>query len=112
ADHDLKLDDALEIMQRERQTREDVYTYDALAWCLYKKGRFIEARVAIDQARRLGTQDARMFYHTGMIYDALGDRTQASKYLKLAIKTDSAFDVLQVEVARRKLRELGKQEQS
>lgn len=112
ADHDMKLDDALEIVQRERQTREDVYTYDALAWCLYKKGRFGEARAAIDQARRLGTRDARIFYHSGMIYDALGDRPQASKYLKLAIKTDSAFDVLQAEIARQKLGELGKQEQS
>jgi Flp pilus assembly protein TadD len=99
-------------MQRERQTRADVYTYDALAWCLYKKGRSVEAREAIDQARRLGTQDARIFYHSGMIYDALGDRAQAIKYLQLAIKTDSAFDVLQVEVARQKLRELGKQEHS
>ena len=111
-DHDMKLDDALGIMQRERQTRADVYTYDALAWCLYKKGRFVEAREAIDQARRLGTQDARIFYHAGMIYDALGDRAQAIKYLQLAIKTDSAFDVLQVEVARQKLREPGKQEHS
>lgn len=112
ADRDTKLDDALEIMQRERQTRGDVYTYDALAWCLYKKGRSVEAREAIDQARRLGTQDARIFYHSGMIYYALGDRAQATKYLQLTIKTDSAFDVLQVEVARQKLRELGQQEHS
>jgi len=112
ADRNIRLDDALGIMQRERQTRADVYTYDALAWCLYKKGRFVEAREAIDQARRLGTQDARIFYHSGMIYDELGDRARATRYLQLAIKTDSAFDVLQGDVARQKLRELGKQEHS
>ena len=36
-DHDMKFDEALAIMQRERVTRADIYTSDALAWCLYKK---------------------------------------------------------------------------
>jgi tetratricopeptide (TPR) repeat protein len=106
ADHDMKLEDALEIMRRESQARSDIYTADALAWCFYKKGQFAEARESIEQAMRLGTRDSRIFYHAGMIYDVLGDRRRASKYLKLALNTDMSFDVLQADVARRKLDEL------
>jgi tetratricopeptide (TPR) repeat protein len=106
ADHDTKLDKALEIMQRERAARADIYTSDALAWCLYKKGQLAEARESIEQATKLGTRDARIFYHAGMIYDGLGDWRQAAKYLKLALDTDFSFDVLQADVAKRKLDEL------
>jgi tetratricopeptide (TPR) repeat protein len=103
ADHDMKLDEALEVMQRERVARADIYTSDALAWCLYKKGRITEARESLEQAMRLGTRDGRIFYHAGMIYDALGERRLATKYLKLALDTDPSFDVLQVDVAKRRL---------
>jgi len=106
ADHDMKLEDALEIMRRESQARSDIYTADALAWCFYKKGQFAEAKESIEQAMRLGTRDSRIFYHAGMIYDVLGDRRRASKYLKLALNTDMSFDVLQADGARRKLDEL------
>jgi len=108
ADHDTRLDEALEVMRRERALRTDIYTLDALAWCQYKKGQLADARDSIEQAKRLGTRDARIFYHAGMIYDALGDRVNAAKYLKLALNTDRSFDVLQAGVAQRKLDELAR----
>lgn len=108
ADHNMKLDEALEIMRRERAARADIYTSDALAWCLFKKGQLAEAKEAIEQAMRLGTRDARILYHAGMIYDGLNDRQRAVKYLKLALDADFSFDVLQADVARRKLSELTK----
>src|SRR6185436_8872252 len=91
---------------REREGRADIYTADALAWCLYKKGKFSEAAAAIEQATRLGTRDARIFYHAGLIYDALGDQRRASRYLKLALNVDPSFDLLQAAVAKQKLDEL------
>jgi tetratricopeptide (TPR) repeat protein len=106
ADHDTKLDEALEIMQRERETRADIYTSDALAWCLYKKGQLSQAEAAIEQATRLGTQDGRILYHAGLIYDARGDQERASKYLRRALKVDPSFDLLQADVAQQKLEEL------
>jgi len=106
ADHGTKLDEALEIMKREHAAREDVFTYDALAWCLFKKGQFAEAAEAIKQAKRLGTRDARIFYHAGMIDDAMGDHRRAKKELQLALATDRTFNVLQAETAQRKLAEL------
>jgi len=106
ADHDTKLDEALQIMIQERDVRKDIYTFDALAWCLYKKGQFAEARESIEQAKRLGTRDARLFYHAGMIYDALGDRGRATKFLKLALDTDPSFDILHADVARQRIAQL------
>ncbi len=103
ADHDMKLDEALEIMKHERSGRADIYTLDALAWCLYKKGQLAEAREAIGQATKLGTRDALISYHAAMIYDAFGDSRLATKYFKLALETDPSFNVLQAEVARQKL---------
>jgi tetratricopeptide (TPR) repeat protein len=106
ADHDTRLDEALEIVRRERTTRSDIFTCDALAWCLYKKGHLAEAKVSIDQALRLGTRDARIYYHAGMIHKGLGKRDAAVRYLELALEADPAFDVLQVHVARQALAEL------
>lgn len=108
ADHNMKLDEALKIMRRERITRADIYTSDALAWCLFKKGQLAEAKESIEQATRLGTSDARIFYHAGMIYDALADRQRAVKYLKLALDADFSLDVLQADAAKLKLDELTK----
>ena len=104
ADHDVKLDEALTVARRERELRSDIYTSDALAWCLFKKGELTEAKTAMDEALRLGTQDARLFYHAGMIEQALGNRRNAVKYLQLALKINPSFNILQAEVARQTLR--------
>lgn len=106
ADHDMKLDEALAAARRERESRADIYTSDALAWCLYKKGLHAEAKTAIDEALRLGTRDANINYHAGMIYRALGERRAAAKHLQLALKINPSFGVLQADVARQALREL------
>lgn len=103
ADHDLKLDEALAIARREREWRADIYTCDALAWCLFKNGRFTEAQAAMNEALRLKTRDARLFYHAGMIADALGEKQAAVKYLKLALDINPAFDLLQSEIAKQAL---------
>lgn len=104
ADHDIKLDDALKIARRERAARSDIFTNDALAWCLYKKGELAESKTEIDTALRLGTRDARLLYHAGMIYKKLGDSHTAEKYLKQALAINPAFDVLQADVAKETLR--------
>jgi tetratricopeptide (TPR) repeat protein len=102
----MKLDEALAIARRERETRADIYTHDALAWCLYKKGELAEAKGAINEALRLGTRDARINYHAGMIYKALGESRAAAKHLQLALRINPSFDVLQADVARQTLHTL------
>ena len=106
ADHDMKLDEALSIARRERAARSDIYTDDALAWCLFKNGMLREAKEAMDEALRLGTRDARLFYHAGIIAEGLGERRAAQKYLQLALGTDPSFNVIQAEAARHALKEL------
>lgn len=103
ADRDARLGEALAIAERERAARNDIYTNDVLAWCLYKNGRIEEAKTAMDAALRLGTRDPRLLYHAGMIANALGDRRGGAKYLQEAIKLDPSFDALQADVARRTL---------
>jgi len=105
-DHDRNLDEALALARKERARRKDIYTCDALAWALYKKGLFAEAKAAMDEALRLNTRDPRLLYHAGMIAHALGDRRTAAVRLKAALELNPAFDVLQADAARRALREV------
>ena len=103
SDHDQKLDEALTTAQRERAVRHDIYTCDALAWALFKNKRLDEARKSMEAALRLGTRDARLYYHAGMIYDELGDHERATRYLNLALQMNPNFDVLQVDLAKKSL---------
>ncbi|MEW6206722.1 MAG: tetratricopeptide repeat protein [Acidobacteriota bacterium] len=92
ADRDTRLDEALEIARRARSKQSDIYTCDLLAWCLFKKGALAQARAAIIEAMRLGTKDARIYYHAGMIFDSLGESQKARKYLKAALDINATFD--------------------
>lgn len=106
ADHDIRLDEALAVAQRERAERSDIFTSDVLAWSLYKKGRFDEAKTAMDEALRLGTRDPKLLYHAGMIAAATGDNQKGAEYLKQALAINPAFDILQADVAKEKLKAL------
>ncbi len=103
ADHDTRLDEALDVARRERAERRDIYTADLLAWCLYKKGLHAEAKASMDEALRLGTRDPKLLFHAGMIALAAGDRAGGTKYLRQALAINPAFDVLQADTARRAL---------
>ncbi|HKO97149.1 MAG TPA: tetratricopeptide repeat protein [Pyrinomonadaceae bacterium] len=106
ADHDLKPDDAYGRAKREFETRRDIYAADALAWAALKAGKVDEAQAAIKDALRLGTQDARLFYHAGMIARARGDRASANEFLERALKLNKHFDPLQATIAANALKEL------
>jgi hypothetical protein len=58
------------------------------------------------QALALGTRDAKLLYHAGMIEAALGNDTAARGYLEDALATDPSFDPLGVRTARTTLAEL------
>ena len=106
ANHDRTLDEALALASRELEVRKDIYGYDALAWALYKNGRYQEAADAIHSAMSLGTRDGMLYYHAGMIYMALGDDLQAQAMLSQALSINSHFDLLQSRVARETLQGL------
>jgi tetratricopeptide (TPR) repeat protein len=102
-DHNKNLAEALTRAQQERTQRKDIFTCDMLAWALYRNGRMQEAKTAIDEALRLGTQNARISYHAGMIHNALGMKQSALKYLQEALAMNPTFDLLQAKVAREAL---------
>jgi tetratricopeptide (TPR) repeat protein len=105
ADHDLKSGEAYQLAKREYETRRDVYGADALAWAALKAGKIDEARQAAKDALRLGTQDAKLFYHAGMVARAAGDRAAAQDYLRRALKLNPRFDPRQSQVAKQALAE-------
>jgi tetratricopeptide (TPR) repeat protein len=100
ADNDVKLPEALEITEREHATRKDIFTADIYAWCLYKNGNLIEAKNVIAEAMRLKTNDARFYYHAGMIEKDLGNKKDAKRLLELALKINPSFDFIQAEKAK------------
>lgn len=106
ADHDLKADEAYKNAIEEYAVRRDIYGADAIAWTALKANKLNEAQAAIEQALRLGTRDAKLFYHAGMIARAAGDRSRAHDYLQRALKLNPQFDPLQASIARRVLQDL------
>jgi tetratricopeptide (TPR) repeat protein len=106
ANHDLNLTEALTLAQNEIAVRKDIYGYDALAWALYKNGKPTEAAEAIAQAMRLGTRDASLYYHAGMIHEALGNHAQAQSLLAEALTINPYFDIVQAHIAKATLNQL------
>jgi tetratricopeptide (TPR) repeat protein len=103
ADHDLKPLEAYNNAAREYQVRRDIYGADAVAWTALKAGKLAEAQAAMREALRLGTQDAKLFYHAGMIARAAGDKVAAARYLQRALALNPRFDALQAPIARNSL---------
>jgi tetratricopeptide (TPR) repeat protein len=104
ADHDMKLDEALALAHKEFEVRHDIYTWDALAWALYKNGRYQEASDAIENALRPGARDALLFFHAGMIANRLGQNALAKDDLQAALSINPRFHVVYASVATQQLK--------
>jgi tetratricopeptide (TPR) repeat protein len=85
---------AVKIAAGELVVRKDIYGYDAFAWALYANGQAAEAFAPAQQAVALGTQDARLFYHLGMIELATGRTADGRANLRAALALNPAFDPL------------------
>jgi tetratricopeptide (TPR) repeat protein len=107
ADQGGDLDEALEIATRGLETRRDIYGYDVLGWVLFRMGRLDEARAASDEAIAMGTPDARLWFHAGMISAALDEDERARDELSRALSLHPAFDPLLAPEAAEILAELG-----
>lgn len=106
ADHDWNLDRALEYARNEMKIRGDIYTYDALAWTLFKNKRYDEAAAAIEKAMRYKTPEASFYYHAGLIANAQGKKPQAREMLKKALELNPNFDVRQASIATTTLKDI------
>ena len=103
ADHDMKSEEAYQMAVKEYAARRDIYGADAVAWTALKAGRLPQAQAAVHEALKLGTRDARLYYHAGMVARAAGDKASARDYLRRALKLNPQFDPVQAAVARKAL---------
>jgi tetratricopeptide (TPR) repeat protein len=100
ADHKTKTSTAVELATAELDKRKDVYGYDTLAWALYRDGHPADAVLYARQALALGTRDAKMLFHAGLIDQANGDSARAKDELKEALDLNPHFSVLLEQEAR------------
>jgi len=92
ADHGLDPDRAVRLARDELAIRPDTYGYDALAWALLGAGDAAAADEPMRLALAAGTEDARLWYHAGVIDAALGRGDEARVYLEQALELGPALD--------------------
>jgi len=89
------------------ERRPSIYGADALAWALHRAGQSEEAWPLAQKALRLGTRDALLHFHAGMIAAALDGRTsEAADLLRAALDINPHFSVRYAPMARRELARL------
>ncbi len=104
ADHDPAR--FLELMEEDVATRQDIGGLDLLAWARYLNGDVEGAATVMDRALALGTVDAPLLFHAGMIEVASGDDDAGREHLEAALEVNPGFDLGDVALARSTLAEL------
>jgi len=72
------------LIRRELHERQDIYTFEVLAQLESARGRHAEALDAARRSLAAGTEDARLFYHAGLVAEQAGDRVHARSWLDRA----------------------------
>jgi tetratricopeptide (TPR) repeat protein len=106
ADHGIHTSEAVDLAIAELDVRHDAYGYDAAAWALYRDGRPTDAAPYVLQALALGTRDAKMLFHAGLIDQANGYNARAKDELMQALDLNPHFSVLLEQEARQALAQL------
>lgn len=106
ADHGLKLAESVALARKELEVRQDIYTWDILAWVLYRNDQAQEAAAAMQKALALGTEDALLDFHAGMIEACLDHQGQARTLLERALALNPHFSTSYGDEARQTLARL------
>jgi len=95
ADHyqDQDMNEILARARRALDKRPTIYAKDVLAWALYQAGQYASAYDLSRQALQLGTQDALLLFHAGMIADRLGRTAEAQANLEQALSINPNFSI-------------------
>jgi tetratricopeptide (TPR) repeat protein len=95
ADHGTPEEIAAAVAQAQAQVaqRRSIAAWDVLSWTLYRLGDLDAAAEASQQALRLGTQNALMFFHAGMIAAARGETEGAITHLDRALTLNPHFSI-------------------
>lgn len=108
ANHNRDLPEALSDAQEEYKTRKNVYAADALAWCLFKSGRYPEAAAMSRAALAEKTPEADFLYHAGMVAVKQGESKTARAFLNGALQLNPNFSPVDAPLAVAALRQLNK----
>ena len=102
-DHGRNVADALARAREAYARAPSIHAEDVLAWGLYKNERCKEARQHSVRALRLGTRDALLHFHRGMIERCLGNVAASRAFLAEALAINPHFSLLHVPLAREAL---------
>ena len=92
--------EAVRLIERELKDRGDTYTHDVASWVYLRAGRLEDARRESDLASKLGTRDARLFFHAGAIRVAQGEGAEGVILIQQALKQNPHFDRTQAREAK------------
>ncbi len=94
---------ALQLARQAYAARPSLYAADVLAWALHRNGADDEAQRYNAESLRLGTEDALLHYHAGVIAHSRGDTASARQHLQTALDLNPAFSILHADDARARL---------
>jgi len=101
ADQNRHLDRAAALARAELETRQDVYTQDALSWVLYRAGEQKEAEEFSAKALAWHTPEPMFLYHAGIIAIAGGDPQRGQNLLRQALALNPTFSYPEAQDAQR-----------
>ena len=91
ADHDIRLDEAVDLIQRALRTDPDNGAYlDSLGWAYYRLARYDDARELLERAVVLTRGDPVVHEHLGDVYNAMQLNRLARDQYRLALAGDGA----------------------
>ncbi|HTU62191.1 MAG TPA: tetratricopeptide repeat protein, partial [Polyangiales bacterium] len=90
----------LVLAKRAFEERPDVYSKDVLAYALYRSGKTAEAAVLARELIAVGTPDARILYHAGVILKASGAAAEGGELMARALALNPRFDLRLTQVLR------------
>jgi tetratricopeptide (TPR) repeat protein len=106
SDHHLRPGDAYAIAKRELAVRQDIFTWDTLAWAAAMDGKWDEARSDEAKAMKYGTQISLLYYHAGAIAQHFGDNATAKTCYQQALALNPQFHPFFADDARAQLAKL------
>ena len=84
--------EALRWARQDKESRDSIYASDSLAWALYRSGEFTAAATEMEHALVLGTKDAHLLFHAGMIFSRAGQIERGSGLLKQALAVNPRYN--------------------
>lgn len=94
---------AVELAEAELAIRQDVYTYDALAWARFRNGQTQGALDAVRKALSQNTPEPTFHEHAAEIYAAAGKTAEAEREQQLASSLNPGYSKLSGALASAKL---------